>query len=102
MKIEEDANYSRDYLDPDKRSIANAIQIFFTDGSATDKIAVEYPLGHRRRRGEGIPLLEKKFVANLQTRFQQSQCNQIVDLCMDQNKLEKTPVDEFMQLFVMN
>jgi 2-methylcitrate dehydratase len=99
MKIEEEPAYSKDYLDPDKRSIANAIQVFFNDGSSTDRIAVEYPLGHRRRRAEGIPLLEEKFIANLRTHFPREQCQQIIDLCMNQTKLEKTPVDEFMQLF---
>src|SRR6516165_4483975 len=69
MVIIEDARYSEDYLDPDKRSIANAVQVFFKDGSATEKVAVEYPIGHRRRRAEGIPLLVNKFEANLNSRL---------------------------------
>jgi 2-methylcitrate dehydratase len=60
MIVEENRTYSRDYLDPDKRSIANAVQVFFKDGSSTERVAVEYPLGHRRRRAEGVPLLMKK------------------------------------------
>ena len=57
----EDSQYSQDYLDPQKRSIANAVQVFFKDGSSTEKVVVEYPIGHRRRRAEGMPLLVKKF-----------------------------------------
>lgn len=72
MEIVEDPRYSREYLEADKRSIANAVQVFFTDGSSTEQVAVEYPIGHRRRRADGIPLLEDKFKANLGTRFPRS------------------------------
>ena len=65
--------WTRDYLDPDKRSIANAVQVFFKDGSKTDNVEVEYPLGHRRRRKEGMPLLEAKFKTNLARRFRAKQ-----------------------------
>ena len=65
MVVEEDARYSREYHEPDKRSIANAIQVFFKDGTKTEKVEVEYPIGHRRRRKEGIPILEEKFRRNL-------------------------------------
>ena len=65
MVCVEEPRYSKDYLDPEKRSIANAVQIFFKDGSKTDQVAVEYPIGHRRRRAEGMPLLLKKFETNL-------------------------------------
>ncbi|MDW6004099.1 bifunctional 2-methylcitrate dehydratase/aconitate hydratase [Vibrio mangrovi] len=102
MVIQEDSRYSREYLEPDKRSIANAIQIFFKDGSQTEKVEVEYPIGHRRRREEGIPVLEKKFIRNLQTRFPQGRVDAITALCLDQAKLEQMPVDEFMTLFVIN
>ena len=61
--------YSRDYLDPDKRSIANAVQVFFNDGTQTEKVEVEYPLGHRRRRAEAVPLLREKFAENLSDPF---------------------------------
>ena len=101
MVVVEDQQYSRDYLDPDKRSIANAIQIRFEDGSTTQKVAVEYPLGHRRRRSEGIPLLEKKFAANLASRFPPKQAAAIMELCKDPKRLESTPVNEFMQMFVI-
>ena len=102
MLVEEDPSYSKDYHDPDKRSIANAIQIFFKDGSSTDKVAVEYPIGHKRRRAEGIPVLEAKFHASLATRFIESRCEAIEALCADQAALEQTPVNEFMALFVTN
>ncbi len=102
MAIKEDPRYSKEYHDADKRSIANAIQIFFKDGSQTDRVEIEYPVGHRRRRKEGIPLLEKKFHANLQTRFPEKRCKAIMDLCLDRKRLEGTPVHEFMDLFVIN
>jgi 2-methylcitrate dehydratase len=101
MVIEEDARYSREYHEPDKRSIANAIQVFFKNGSKTDKVEVEYPIGHRRRRKQGIPILEEKFRRNLATRFPARRAAQIVELCADQKKLESTPVDQFMDLFVI-
>ncbi|MCA9095658.1 MAG: 2-methylcitrate dehydratase, partial [Planctomycetaceae bacterium] len=102
MEVVEEPRYSREYLESDKRSIANAIQVFFKDGSSTERIEVEYPIGHRRRRAEGIPVLEKKFLSNLRTRFPEFRCQQIVELCLDQTKLEGTPVSEFMDLFVIN
>jgi len=102
MEIHENRRYSSEYHDADKRSIANAIQIFFKDGSSTERIEIEYPIGHRRRRAEGIPLLEKKFLANLQTRFPEKRCREIRDLCLDQERLEQKPVHEFMDLFVIN
>ena len=101
MVIEEDSRYSAEYHEPDKRSIANAIQVFFKDGSSTDKIEVEYPIGHRRRREEGIPLLEDKFRRNLAVRFPAGRCAAIFDLCKDQQRLEATPVNEFMDLLVI-
>ena len=101
MAVVEYPQYSVDYLDPDKRSIANAVQVRFNDGSATEKIVVEYPLGHRRRRAEGIPLLVEKFTANLASRFPARQSEAILELCLDQTRLEGTPVNEFMDMFVI-
>lgn len=100
MVIHEDVRYSREYHEADKRSIANAVQIFFNDGTATERIEVEYPVGHRRRRAEGIPLLETKFLNNLRTRFPEGQCQRILELCLCQELLEATPVNEFMDLLV--
>jgi 2-methylcitrate dehydratase len=102
MTCVENPEYSKDYLDPEKRSIANAVQVFFTDGSSTAKIAVEYPIGHRRRRAEGIPLLVKKFESNLASRFPPEQCAKILRLCGDSAELDATPVNEFTDMFVKN
>ncbi len=101
MEIVEDQRYSREYHDPDKRSISNAVQVFFKDGSATEKIEIQFPIGHRRRRAEGIPVLEDKFRRNLATRFPHSRCERIFALCKDQDALEATTVNEFMDLFVI-
>ena len=101
MVIEEDKRYSREYLEADKRSVANAVQIFFEDGSSTEKIEVEYPLGHRRRREEGIPLLIEKFKSNLRTQFSQSRSEVILNLCLDESKLEATTVSDFMELMIL-
>lgn len=101
MQVIEDKQFSVDYHDPEKRSIANSIQIFFTDGSETEKVTVEYPIGHRRRRQEGIPLLLEKFKANLQTRFPKAHAEKIFALCNEQAELEKTSVSDFMSLFVI-
>ena len=97
----EDPQYSKDYLDPEKRSIANAVQIFFKDGSATEKVAVEYPIGHRRRRAEGMPLLIKKFAANLAARLSPSQRQAIMDVCLDAGRLRSMPVDKFIDMWVV-
>jgi len=102
MTCVEDPQYSKDYLDPQKRSIANAVQVFFKDGSSTEQIAVEYPIGHRRRRAEGMPLLLKKFEANLASRFAPGQCESILRLCGDAKKLDATPVNEFTDMFAKN
>ena len=100
MLCVESKQYSRDYLNPKKRSIANQLQIFFRDGTKTRKVAVEYPLGHRRRRHEGIPLLEAKFRRNLERRFPKERRDAIIELCGDLKRLEATPVNEFVDMFV--
>jgi 2-methylcitrate dehydratase len=99
MTCVEDPRYSKEYLDPDKRSIANAVQVFFKDGTSTEKVAVEYPIGHRQRRAEGLPLLVKKFEANLASRMAPKQCAEIMQLCLDAARLQSTPVDEFTEMF---
>ena len=100
MVIEEEPRYSKEYLEADKRSIANAIQIYFSDGSFTDKVEVEYPIGHKRRREEGIPILIEKFKTNLATQFSNSRSDEINSLCLDQSTLEETLVSDFMNLLV--
>jgi 2-methylcitrate dehydratase len=102
MKVIEKAEYSADYLDPSKRSISNAITVHFTDGSKTERIAVEYPLGHRRRREEGKPKLLAKLHDNLSTQFADVQVEKLMDLFQDSNKLDNMPVPEFMNLWLKN
>ncbi|WP_236237266.1 2-methylcitrate dehydratase [Pseudomonas faucium] len=101
MEVVEDPRFSHEYLEPGKRSIANALQVFFKDGSSSEQVVVEYPLGHRRRRDEGIPLLEAKFRENLATRFARQRCEAIFALCKDQQRLEGTAVHRFVDLFVI-
>jgi 2-methylcitrate dehydratase PrpD len=101
MECVENSQYTRDYLDPEKRSIANALQIFFKDGTQSENIAVEYPIGHRRRRAEGIPELVKKFRVNLARRFPAKQSHAVLGLCMDAKRLEATPVNEFMDMLTI-
>ena len=96
MEIEENQRFSQEYHEPDKRSIANAIQIFYKDGTTSDQITVEYPIGHRRRREEGIPILENKFARNLAVRFPQGRVSEIFEMCVDLDRLIETPVNEFM------
>jgi 2-methylcitrate dehydratase len=98
IQVVEDEQYSRDYHDPDKRSIANAVQVFFKDGSSTDNVAVEYPIGHRRRRKEGIEVLQSKFEDALSSCFASDRCRQILALCGDAEALNGTPVHEFVDL----
>ncbi|HET7132513.1 MAG TPA: bifunctional 2-methylcitrate dehydratase/aconitate hydratase [Gammaproteobacteria bacterium] len=100
MTVTENAAFSRDYLDPDKRAIGNAVQVFFDDGTHSERVAVEYPIGHRRRRADGIPKLVDKFRANLATRFGAAQCERIEAACADQARLEGLAVHEFVDLWV--
>jgi len=99
MIINEDKRYSKEYLEADKRSISNRIQIHFNDGTSTDEIEVEYPIGHKRRREEGIPILEKKFKDNLAITYTDKVSEQIFELCMNQDELENTSVIDFQSLF---
>ncbi|MFB0842600.1 bifunctional 2-methylcitrate dehydratase/aconitate hydratase [Paenibacillus oleatilyticus] len=101
MVVTENPQYSRDYLDPDKRSIANAIQIRFKDGTETVNVECEYPIGHRRRRAEGLPKVIDKFEANLLTRFPKLKAAQILELSLDLERLEQMPVNEYMNLYVI-
>jgi 2-methylcitrate dehydratase len=102
MEVTENKQYSIDYLDPEKRSIGNAIQVFFKDGNSTDNVAVEFPIGHRRRRAEGIPVLKEKFERNLKTRLVDSQVKSILAMCGNVDQLDSTAVNEFVDLWVTN
>ncbi len=97
----EDKQFTRDYHDPEKRSIANALTVEFKDGKKLPEIVVEYPIGHKRRRKDGMPVLVEKFKTNLARRFAEKQRAQILELCLDPKRLEATPVHEFVDLMVV-
>jgi 2-methylcitrate dehydratase len=100
MVCVEDPQFSRDYLDPQRRSIANAITVEFNDGTRTQEVVVEYPIGHRRRREEGIPVLIEKFRTNIARRFAGRQQQAILDVALDAQRLAAIPVHEFVDLMV--
>jgi 2-methylcitrate dehydratase len=97
----EDRAFTRDYHDPEKRSIANALKVEFKDGTRLGEFVCEYPIGHKRRRAEGMPVLVEKFKRNLARRFPDKQCKAILYTCMDQGRLEATPVHEFVDRLVI-
>jgi 2-methylcitrate dehydratase len=97
----EDKRFTRDYHDPKKRSIANGLTVTLKDGTKLKEVVVEYPIGHKRRRKEGMPVLVEKFKTNLARRLPPARQQAILELCMDAARLEKTPVDEFVDLFVV-
>ena len=101
MTCVEDRRFTRDYHDPKKRSIANALTVEFKDGSKLKEVVVEYPIGHKRRRAEGMPILVEKFKTNLARRFPEAQQNAILEVCMDADRLAAMPVDEFVELFAV-
>jgi 2-methylcitrate dehydratase len=98
MEVVENERFTREYLEADKRAIGNAVQVFFTDGSCTDKVSIDYPVGHRRRRDEGIPLLEAKFERYLRGRISQKNSDAILALCADQSAFEACSVERMMGL----
>jgi 2-methylcitrate dehydratase len=102
MTVVENPRFSTDYLDPAKRSIGNAVQVVFRDGSATEKVTIEYPLGHHRRRSEGIPLLLAKFDNNVATRLPPHTADRIRAAVSDPERFEQMPVQDFVSFFVVN
>jgi 2-methylcitrate dehydratase len=100
MTCVEDPAFTKDYLDPDKRSIANGITVEFRDGTRTQEVVVKYPIGHRRRRAEGMPVLIEKFKTNLARRFAARQQQRILDAALDLPTLAAMPVHEFVDLMV--
>ncbi|MDP7089292.1 MAG: bifunctional 2-methylcitrate dehydratase/aconitate hydratase [Dehalococcoidia bacterium] len=101
MTMQHDRRFTEDYIDPDKRSIANAVQVRFKDGSSTENITVEYPIGHRRRRQAAKPLLVDKFRANLSTQFDEVRVGGLVNLFSDQSTLGLMAVDELIDMLVL-
>jgi 2-methylcitrate dehydratase len=100
MVVEEDPRYTRDYLDPSKRFIANAVRIVFADGSATDRIEVEVPLGHPRRRAEAVPRLREKLVANLAAAYGEDRAGSLASFLLDDGDLPGLPADALLDRFV--
>ncbi|NJD57230.1 MAG: bifunctional 2-methylcitrate dehydratase/aconitate hydratase [Nitrospirae bacterium] len=97
----EDPQFTKDYHDPEKRSIANGLTVEFKDGTKLPEVKVEYPIGHRRRRKEGMPVLVEKFRTNLARRFPAKQQKDILDVCLDGKKLAEMAAHEFVDLFVI-
>ena len=98
MTVRENPAFTRDYYDPGKRFIGNAVQVRFSDGSATDRVEVPFPIGHRRRRDEGLPVLMEKFRASVQPALQPRDWDRLWNLATDQARLEAVSVDAFMDL----
>ena len=102
MTVRENEQFSRDYFDPDKRYIGNAVQVFFKDGSSTDRVSIDFPIGHRKRRAEGIPVLMAKFESAMRARLPAAQADKLMALAADPAALEIMPITEFVGLFKLN
>jgi len=101
MEVSENAAFTKDYFDPARRYIGNAIQVYFRDGSTTERVCVDFPIGHRERRAEGIPVLKQKFETSVSPKLQQGQWTALADACADHESLRQMPVDDFMALLVV-
>ncbi|MGK7294366.1 MAG: bifunctional 2-methylcitrate dehydratase/aconitate hydratase [Candidatus Wenzhouxiangella sp. M2_3B_020] len=99
MQVEENPRFTEDYFDPDKRAIGNSVQVFFSDGSKTEKVSIDYPVGHRRRRDEGIPLLEDKFKRAVRGQFGTRQADAIIEAMEGPAELAGMPVSDFAGLW---
>jgi 2-methylcitrate dehydratase len=99
MQVQENPQFTKDYFDPDKRYIGNSVQIFFKDGSSTNLVSVDYPIGHRKRRAEGIPVLLTKFEAALRGHLPEGQVERILGLSRDPDALDSTPIQAFLNEF---
>ena len=97
----EDAGFTQDYHDPEKRSIANALSVIMNDGTVLDEVRIDYPVGHKRRRLEGLPQLEEKFRRNLARRYGQAQQQRILDASSDRTRLEAMPVRDYVDLYAV-
>ena len=102
MQVRENAGFTQDYYDPERRFIGNAVQVFFKDGSATERVQVDYPVGHRRRRAEGQPLLVAKFEAAVRAHYPAGQAARVVALFADAARLASLSVNDFMAELVSN
>ena len=100
MQVKENAEFTKDYYDPQKRYIGNAVQVFFKDGSASARVAVDFPIGHRKRRAEGMPVLVKKFESSVAAHFQARQTESIKAMFVDRKALMAMPVSDFVAKLV--
>jgi 2-methylcitrate dehydratase len=100
MTVRENATFTQDYFDPEKRGIGNAIQVFFADGSSTERVEISYPIGHRRRRAEGIPVLVEKFRNAVAAHFSADRSQEIDAICASADDLEAMPVPDFIDAWV--
>lgn len=100
MKVSEEPRFTHEYYDPNKRAIGNSVRIYFSNGTSTEQVSIDYPIGHPRRRKESIPLLEQKFRNALDTQFPRHQAQAIYELCSQQTELEATAVNDFMDMLV--
>ncbi len=100
MEVQENPDFTVDYMDPDKRAIGNAVQVHFKDGGSTARVEVPYPIGHRRRRSEGVPLLQEKFERHIAARLSPDQCGVILQVCASRDTLERMRVRDFMDHWV--
>jgi 2-methylcitrate dehydratase len=101
MTVTENPQFTKDYFDPDKRYIGNSVQVFFKDGSKTEKVSIDFPIGHRRRRAEGIPVLLGKFRKALAGHLPEAQAVEILDVCERSGGMLNMPAPAFLDLFAM-
>ena len=101
MECVENETFTREYLEPENLAIGNAVQVFFNDGTSTDRVQIDYPLGHRRRREEGIPLLRDKFKRYLRGAIARDQADEILDICSEQATFESCTIDRMMTLLTV-
>jgi 2-methylcitrate dehydratase len=101
MEVRENPRFTQDYFDPDKRYIGNSVQIFFKDGTHTDKVSIDYPIGHRKRRGEGIPVLLAKFADALAGHLPARQVEGLLAASADHERLDRMPIQQFVDLFAV-
>jgi 2-methylcitrate dehydratase len=101
MEVRENPQFTQDYFDPEKRYIGNAVQVHFADGSSTERVAIDFPIGHRKRRAEGIPVLVRKFEAALASHLPRRRVQQVQAMVADVTRFEATPIHEFLELFTL-
>ncbi len=101
MEVRENPAFTKDYFDPEKRYIGNAVQVFFKDGSSTGKVSIDFPIGHRKRRAEGIPVLLAKFAAAIAEHLPARRVERILAAAADPAGLDRMPIDRFVDLFAL-